>query len=393
MEKRLKILELVEDWLPIHGGVTNVVYRMSKILSRYADITVGAVRAQKVDGKDYVDEKEPFSVIRCKGYYNPITTNRESLLMFDNDFKQKIKEGNFDIIHCHFPMALFGYAKKIGKKGGIPVVITAHSIFYEDIVKAIKLKNASKLVTRHIVGRINSADSIWVVTSYAKNYLLNYGLRDDSIVVENAIETPVIQEEINVREKYGIAKDDFVLLSVSRLVKMKNIDLIVKAMAKMKGKNIKLVIIGDGMEREHLHKLAQSTNPDNILFLGAVDENIKNNFYKAADLIIFVSVGDSAGLIQVEAAYFEKPTLALADTAISEKMTDNKNGFVIQNDVDACAEKVLFCYNNRDMVRAVGVEAKKDLYRTYEDDNIAKAILNQYKQAIEDFQVKGKSKN
>ena len=104
MEKRLKILELVEDWLPIHGGVTNVVYRMSKSLSRYADITVGAVRAQKVDGKDYVDEKEPFSVIRCKGYYNPITTNRESLLMFDNDFKQKIKEGNFDIIHCHFPM-------------------------------------------------------------------------------------------------------------------------------------------------------------------------------------------------------------------------------------------------------------------------------------------------
>lgn len=387
MDKKLNILELVEDWLPIHGGVTAVVERFSTALSQFANITIGTVRAKKTKGKNFVDKPSPYKVVRCAGYYNPISNNRESLVALDKKFRKEIESQKYDIIHCHFPLALFKYGKKIGKKQNIPVIITAHSIFYEDVYKATKSKNISSYITKQIVKNINSADEVWVVTNFAKNYLCDFGLTPNAKVVENAVLVPQKTEKIDVRKKYHL-ENCFVVLSVCRLVKPKNVELLVRSMEKLKNENIKLVVIGSGAQQNNLTKLAEKLNLNNILFLGAVSDQIRDSFYDEANLIAFVSVGDSAGLIQVEASYYQKPTLALENTAISEKIVDGKNGFLTTNNPTQCANKILMCYNNTQLTENAGKQAKTDLFRTYEDKVVVDDLLNQYQQAIFNFGLK-----
>jgi len=53
-----------------------------------------------------------------------------------------------------------------------------------------------------------------------------------------------------------LSAKDYVLVSIGRIVKRKAMDVLIKALSKISDKNVKLIIMGDGPEREELTKLA-----------------------------------------------------------------------------------------------------------------------------------------
>jgi glycosyltransferase involved in cell wall biosynthesis len=111
----------------------------------------------------------------------------------------------------------------------------------------------------------------------------------------------------HVRERYGISPDTFVFGMLARLEPIKGIDLALRALQLVieagVEKPVALVIAGDGLQREHLQRLARELNIEpHVKFLGFVRDS--NALVSAYDVILFSSrvEGLPLGLIEGMAA-------------------------------------------------------------------------------------------
>jgi len=115
-------------------------------------------------------------------------------------------------------------------------------------------------------------------------------------------------------------------LSSARLVKEKQVDLIIKAFKEMPDK--KLIIVGDGPEREKLEKLAK--NCKNIEFLGAVDFKKIIDLYSICTATIVMCLAEDWGLIPIESMAAGKPCIAANDGGYKESIVHGKTGYLIE---------------------------------------------------------------
>lgn len=397
---KLNILFLTEDFIPIYGGITSVVEKSALALTElgYADITIGTIMAQKKIRKNFQEMQTSYQIVRCKGFKNKITTNMQAYL-FDKNFKKKIENEKFDLIHCHFPLGFYKYALKIGRKTKTPVVITAHSIYTPDVKAFIKSKSFANFITKIIVRRLNKADKVFCVSQFCKNHLLKYGLKNDSIVMYNGVDLKKDEEkgvDFDINKIFGLSEKVFVLSVIGRLTKTKNVQMLIHAIAHLKhlNLNLKLLIIGDGKEEKNIYALVKKYKlENNVIMAGAIkDRALLASIYKRTNLIVFPSIGDSAGLIQLEAAFYNKPTLAIKNTAVSELMKDGENGLVAKNTFQDLAERILYAYENPKKLSQIGINANKTLYRTYFDEKVASELLRNYQTVINQYAIKNKKK-
>ncbi len=391
-EKRLKILHLVDTFYPVVGGISTVVDRSCVALSKYADVTVGAVKSKR----SFEELERPYKIIRCAGFYNSITKDGIAFPDLDKKFVKEVMEGGYDVIHCHMPINFLKFAKKVGKKLKIPVITTIHTIFKPDVKHFIKSEPLADAITRGLVKSANKADYIWTVSKYAYSHLKQYGLTKPTYIMRNAIEfvapknTEELKEKIN--SLHELKPDTFVMLAVSRMVKNKNIDLIIDAVEMLKNqeKNFKVLLVGGG---EYLNSLKRKIKKleleEYFTATGIVrDRELLSAYYARADLVLFPSAIDASGLIQIEAAAFSKPTLVIEDSAPAENMIDGENGLISKNEPASYAEKMRWAILNSEDLIKIGEQAHKTIYRCYNDENVVKEMLDVYKNTIEDYRLK-----
>lgn len=109
-------------------------------------------------------------------------------------------------------------------------------------------------------------------------------------------------------------------LSVSRLSRMKHINLIIKACMEAKKD---LVIVGTGPEENKLKKLAHNQN---VIFLGQVDDDKLMQLYKQCSAVICAAEDEDFGIVPVEAMSFGKPVIAYYSGGYKETIIEGKTG-------------------------------------------------------------------
>ena len=386
--KRLKILHVVENFYPIYGGVTSVVDGLCESLSQFADVTVATIEPDLKRGEVFKELQRSYKIIRCKGFKNKLTGDMIACPHLDKNFRKFIKEGDFDIVHAHMPLTLASYVSRIAKQRGIPVIQTIHSLYWFDIKNFIKSKFLANIATRIAVARVQkNADYIWVVSKFCKDFLQKFGLKDKVEVVYNCTEQEVFnKEKLALASFANIKKHKLTLLSVGRIVKIKNFDLILDSLFLLKDKKLDIhtYIVGSGPYEKHLRARVKKLGLDNqITFTGAItDKNVLANFYRACDLVLFPSCADSAGLIHVEGAMYNKPTLAIEKTAISEKIEDGVNGLVSKNNAFDFLKKINYAYHNKEKLAKMGENANTSLVRLYSDPAVALELYQKYCSAV-----------
>lgn len=143
-------------------------------------------------------------------------------------------------------------------------------------------------------------------------------------------ESVVIYPPVNVdRFQVSDQREDFFII-VSRLVSYKRVDLAVKAFTQT---GRKLVVIGDGPDRERLEKLAGPS----VTFLGrASDEEVTDCMARCRGFV-FPGLEDF-GITPVEAQACGKPVIAFRGGGALETVIEGKTGvFFDQPDSDALA--------------------------------------------------------
>ncbi len=189
------------------------------------------------------------------------------------------KQYNLDILHSYNPhfCGLMGVIlKKILKK---PLIISVHSdletIFSKGMMRYLF---RSKILTENITRiSLRNADQIWVQAEHMKEYIQKHFLIDSGKF--RKIKILIDKENFPIVRERSLHEHHFrTIIFIGRLDPQKNVFSLLKAykiLDKRNGK-VKLLIIGDGTQREALLEFKESNHLENVVFLGGLDnKNIR----------------------------------------------------------------------------------------------------------------------
>jgi D-inositol-3-phosphate glycosyltransferase len=185
-----------------------------------------------------------------------------------------------------------------------------------------------------------------------------------------------------------------ILLFVGRIIPLKGIDNILKAMAHLERKQrIKLVVIGgDDQSRAEIQRLKNLSRTlsidEGVLFQGSVKQEALPLFYSAANVCVLPSYYESFGLVVLESLACGTPVVATRVGCAEGVIRYGETGYVMtENDPGSLAEKIsrlLFTPNgNPDFIRSVRASVAK-----YSWANISEAILEEYRSVLWDFSTR-----
>ncbi|MBK5241107.1 glycosyltransferase family 4 protein [Clostridium sp.] len=285
------------------------------------------------------DGEEQEGIIRLPSIPFFLLPSQRVGMIYSHKIMSKIKKLDLDIIHTQteFSIGLFG--RIVAKKLDIPVVHTYHTM-YEDYIhyvsRGIMLKPASEFAKKVSKLYCRDCSAIIVPTLKVKDALKNYGLTRHIDVIPTGINIEPFQKsnydvELIKEEKksFGINEDQPVVLFIGRIAKEKSVDIIIKSMKELiyKMPNCKLLIVGDGPERENLEILTKELGIEkSVIFTGERPYAEIGKYYQMGDVFVGASLTETQGLTFAEAMAAQIPVVAKYDKNLDGAIRDKYNG-------------------------------------------------------------------
>lgn len=385
--KKLNIGLFIDTWYPMVDGVIMVVDNYAKRLSKFCNVTVFTVGSKKKIDKTY-----PYKVVQCKSMRFLGLDYDLPLAKFDKKFKEEINKSNLDIVHIHSPFFVGKLGVEYARKHNIPVVATMHSQFKQDFKRVVKLNFVTSCLLKTVMKTFNKCDEYYGVNNRISEIFKEYGAKHLPLVQRNGTDLEPIVDEITaiktVNEKYNLNENEDVFLFVGRINKLKNVFFIVEALNKLKNKNLKMMFVGDGQDMESLkNKVKEYSLEDKVIFTGKImDRELIKAIYLRAKLFLFPSLYDASSLVQIEAASQKTPTIFINGSATSATVTENVNGFMSENSVDAFADKISEILEDKKLYDKVSQGCFRDLYVSWDD--CVKEMYGKYLEQIEKKKIK-----
>ncbi|MFQ5422073.1 MAG: glycosyltransferase, partial [Anaerolineae bacterium] len=214
-----------------------------------------------------------------------------------------------------------------------------------------------------------------------------YGVHERVTVIPTGIDLRPYETAVGatIRQQKGWG-DDRVLISIGRLAKEKNWHTLVAAAANVIRTlpDTRLIILGDGEERENLQKQARELGvADRIELPGIVPFDEVPHYLKAADLFCFASVTETQGLVTLEAMAGECPVVAVGASGTSDVIAHEVEGLLTRNDASALAEAMVRVLQDDDLRHSLSAAALAKA-KLYDSKRQAVGLTAVYEQAIAD---------
>lgn len=255
------------------------------------------------------------------------------------------KELELDLIHTHTEFGAGMLGKMVGKKLGIPVIHTYHTM-YEDylhyiakgkVVRPSHVKVLSKMFTNHTTGVVCPSERVI-------EKLRSYGVTVPMEIIPTGIEIdrferPDITDEMKaaLRENYQIDTDTILLLSLSRLSYEKNIQAIIQGLPAIIQAlpQAKLMIVGKGPYQDQLKKLVVSLGMEaHVVFVGEIPNDEVALFYQAADYFVSASTSETQGLTYTEAMAAGTPMIVAGNDYLDNLLSHPSLGVTFKEESD-----------------------------------------------------------
>ena len=189
-----------------------------------------------------------------------------------------------------------------------------------------------------------------------------------------------------IKEKYQLNNGEVILCLVGRFSRIKGQKELVRALAKIKDENWKLLLVGSGdprIEKKVNDIIKEHDLEDKIVLTG--NQNKPEYFYAAADICFSVRVTPEAfGRTPLEAQALEKIVVATNKGGHLETVKDGETGYLVENDdLNDWAEKIKLAINlPADKRLAMGKEAKKWVHSKYTLEKMCEAEVAVYKEVL-----------
>jgi phosphatidylinositol alpha-mannosyltransferase len=283
-----------------HGAVQKLVVLLDEELTlRGHDVRIITPRPRNYEGP--IPPRTIF-VGRSAKWNTPINTTLEVGMSFGpSGLEEMLEIEKFDVIHVHEPeVPVIG--AQIAARADSPIVATFHATHPQNTVgKTIELFRVP--YARSIFKNIAAMTA---VSDTAARFVREWSGQKVQIV-PNYIDLKLYA---SAREK---KRDKDLILYVGRLEKRKGVRYLLQAFAELaqRDSNVKLVIAGDGSERDRLEDWVNDYEVPRIQFLGAVSEEQKLALLSKASVFCSPAIyGESFGVVLLEAMAAGLPIVA-----------------------------------------------------------------------------------
>lgn len=375
MHNRIKVMHIVSNFET--GGMENGVVNICNNLDRTRFIPllccinglgtkINSLKSDvKVKNMNFPEGKAPFRPVSLSKYF---------------------KQEKPHIVHTHgWGGGMYDgiIAAKLAK---IPVVINGHH----------GRRNYSKFQVLMQKYLTKFCDISLSVSNSLKNKVVDETKipKDDIKVIRNGVDTSLFTGEYDttglkkeIKDHYGfsINSDSFVVGMIASLRPAKNQILLLKAVKILTGNNhnidLKVLLVGDGPNRELIEKYIEENQLTNICILGKRKD--VPQLLSLFNLFILTSVTNVEGLSNVilEAMSSGIPVISTKSIGVEELIQNNKNGFIVnEKNIEGFSKKIEFLANNRNKLVEMSENARKYIKNNFSIEK----MISQYENVYED---------
>lgn len=289
-----------------------------------------------------------------------------------------IRGKDIDIIHANtLSPAIAGAALSI--ISGLPLVNTfhhVHAVKSKRYLQGRALLRLPRLVCEKIILSL-PVDVVHAVSQSTKEDLVQFGVEPNKIIV---VPNGVPQFWAAGRRSYQTYA-----LFIGRLVKYKNLDVVIRAFGRVVDNlpAAKLIVAGDGPARSEWAEMASSLGlKDNIRFEGYVSEKRKEELLANCSAVVVPSLIEGFGLVALEAFVHEKPVLASDTDSSREMVRQGIDGLLLPaHDAIKWSEAITALFVDRAECAAMGIRGKAGAHR-FNIGEVARELEAVYFKAI-----------
>lgn len=304
-----------------------------------------------------------------------------------------VKLHKIEVLHVHYaiPHAYAGYmAKKMLEQEGIflPMVTTLHGT-------DITLVGNHPFYKPAVTFSINSSDVVTSVSQSLKADTLRlFNVKREIDVVPNFIDTTKYTQSLSNCQRSMLAEsDERIITHVSNLRKVKRVKDVIMIFYEIQKKlKSKLIMVGQGPEREMAEELVQELNiEEKVLFLGESHEIDK--VLSFSDLFLLPSEKESFGLAALEAMVNGVPVISTNTGGLPEVNKHGFSGYLSDvGEVSEMAANAISILENDEVLKKFKINAREQAF-IFDVYSVVPLYENLYTKALEIVKKEKASKN
>jgi glycosyltransferase involved in cell wall biosynthesis len=283
--------------------------------------------------------------------------------------RKNIPKKEFNIVHAHDALSILAVGQMPQRK-----VLTLHGYFARENIEFVKDEKDREAIYPELFelekDAMSHASYVIAVDQRLRDYVISeFNWSADKItVIHNAVDTDLFEpatadEQRILKSNYGISNEQFVILVPRRLVEKNGVIYAVRAMKHLKNNNVKMIIAGDGPERNAIAKEAEGDS--RIDLAGTIPHDKIDSYYKMADAILIPSITshgiqEATSLSMLEGMSAGKVVICSEIGGMREIIQDMKNGmFVQEKQPQSIAEAIETAIEDQSLRIKIGNEARE----------------------------------
>lgn len=360
---------VTNDYPPRQGGIQTYIHAL---VSRQPPDSV-VVFAPAWDGAADFDATQAFPIVR----------HRTSLILPTPEIRRQVtalaRERGCDRawFGAAAPLALLAPALRKSGVGKIGASTHGHETGW------VRLPGARQVLHR-LAARV---DVITYITQFTRS-VLDPVLADVTTLrhlppgVDVDAFRPTVDDGGAVRRRLGLAAATPVVTCVSRLVRRKGQDMLIRAWPRVRGRfpDAALLLVGDGPDRQRLEALVERVTATGVHFIGGVSGPELPAYYSACDVFAMpcrtrrggLDV-EGLGMVYLEAAACARPVVAGTSGGAPEAVRDGKTGLVVGDPRSpaSVAGSILELLEDRGRATAMGLAGRAWVEAEWSWDSLA----------------------
>ncbi len=222
------------------------------------------------------------------------------------------------------------------------------------------------------------ATHVQVISNFLSDWSRKMGATSPITVIPNAVDFRLFSEVISseranqLKEKLNKKMGDVFLITTSRLVEKNAVSDIIRSLQNLP-ENIKLLILGTGIQEEYLKQLTMDLKlTERVQFLGFVDHRDMPQYLQVSDIFIRPSITEGFGNSFIEAMAAGIPVIATPVGGIVDFLKDGETGLFAQvRNPKSIADNVNKLVSDISLRNSIVEKAKKMVEEKYEWGDIA----------------------
>ena len=303
-----------------------------------------------------------------------------------NSARERLKAFRPTLFHIAVPDVLGYQALKLAKQWGVPAVASYHTR-YDTYLRFYGLGLLEKLGQRYLRSFYNKVRRVYPPSESMAGIIRETGQSSHVEVWARGVDSDLFspaKRDRKWRRAVGLADDEIAVSFAGRLVKEKNIAIVVRVLAALKAKGLRIrpLIIGDGPEMA-----VMKAGLGDGVFPGFLHDEDLARAYASSDIFFFPSESETFGNVTLEAMASGLPAVNAISSGSNSLVIEGVTGHLVNaRDEAALAARIAALATDASLRQAMGARARARALEFSWDASLS-GLLDSYAQVLSEAQA------